>query len=663
MKTIAIACALLFVLLLQPLHAQNGWQKLNSGSTSGFKGVSFITTKRGYVAGSGPHLQRTTDGGSTWSAIEVTGATEDLWDVYASSGPAGDTITVVGDNGAVYRSNNNGTTWTRQDLHYSLGFTFAIFGVDSRNMCATGYEGSGENTNGVIVTTHDGGETWVKSVIPGAGTFDKSVFLTPQLGYAAGGKHGGFREGGLIYKTTDGGVNWTLAASAPVSMNSIHCFDENNWVAVGYDGVIIKTTNGGSTWKRSQVPTANATDPFTHVAFINSDTGFVTSAYGAMLKTDDGGATWTRDNSFLGGSILMWTLEVVESETETVVFAVGEAGSIFRYRLKKAQQQPTATLSDTELDFEEVFSGTKEMELTIEPANALGLRIDSVYIEEPAAGFTLLEPSGPYPIAIVGGSYLSVRVRFTPNPDGPETVEGTLVMTTNDPAHPTIEISLVADQKEGDGGGGGQPAGTVSTSTLSFGKVEKNGTKEMTVTVSAANAAGLRVQALSVENEIIPGTFTVVSPTGPFPMNVTMNAPLTITLRFKPQEVAATTADLYIETNSGSGEDLHVVLSGEGVTPVASVDAITGSSRLALAAYPNPISGSGALHLNVPASGHLTLELYDMLGRRSMLLFNGVSEAGLRSFTIDATTLPPGAYRCVARMNGSIAGEQITITR
>jgi photosystem II stability/assembly factor-like uncharacterized protein len=660
MKRIAIACALFGALLLEPCLAQTNWQKVNSGSTSGFKGVHLLDTKRGYVVGSGPMLKTTTDGGATWSApIEVTGATQDLWGVFATHGPAADTICVVGENGAVHRSVNGGAAWTTQDMHYSQGFAFAVTGTDARNMYVTGYEGAESGQQGLVIATHDGGETWVKGAVQGAGTFDKSFFLTAELGYAAGGKPGGISSGGVIMKTTDGGFNWTTAATTPYSMNSIYCFDENRWVAVGFEGLAIGTTDGGKNWKRMTMPAAQAKDPFTHVLFVDDRLGFIASAYGAMLKTTDGGATWTRDNSFIAGTTIIWSMTKAESETETILLACGEAGSIFRYRIKKQQQQPAVSLSANAIDFGTVLSGSKELGLVIAPANQLGLRIDSAYIESPASGFTLVTPTGPWPVNLQLGNSMEVMVRFTHAGDLPDDVEGMLKLTTNDPAHPVVEIPLYAKLKEESGSG----AAELSATSIAFGKVDRNGTKDLTLTLSATKPAGVRVQAFSIENEAIPGTFVVTSPAGPFPITVPMGAPLTITVRFKPVEVAQALADLYITTDAGSGEDMHVALTGEGVLPVASAAGSSRESGLALAAYPNPVSGSGAVHVRMPAAGALRVALYDLLGRECMVLFDGICEEGPRGFPIDASELAEGRYTCVARTGAGMAIEPVTIVR
>ena len=62
--------------------------------------------------------------------------------------------------------------------------------------------------------------------------------------------------GGLIFKTTDGGVTWTPKPSPTTApLFSVSFIDNNNGFAVGGFGKILKTTNGGETWTNVPSPT------------------------------------------------------------------------------------------------------------------------------------------------------------------------------------------------------------------------------------------------------------------------------------------------------------------------------------------------------------------------------------------------------------------------
>ena len=60
--------------------------------------------------------------------------------------------------------------------------------------------------------------------------------------------------------------------------------------------------------------------------------------------------------------------------------------------------------------------------------------------------------------------------------------------------------------------------------------------------------------------------------------------------------------------------------------------------------YPNPFNPSTAISYKLAASGHVTLKVYDILGRDVATLVNGQRTAGEHSVTFNAAGLPSGVY-------------------
>ncbi|MDX1429552.1 MAG: T9SS type A sorting domain-containing protein, partial [Rhodothermales bacterium] len=60
--------------------------------------------------------------------------------------------------------------------------------------------------------------------------------------------------------------------------------------------------------------------------------------------------------------------------------------------------------------------------------------------------------------------------------------------------------------------------------------------------------------------------------------------------------------------------------------------------------YPNPFNPSTTIEYSVPATGSVTLEVYDMLGRSVALLVDGERAAGTYTAQFDATELASGMY-------------------
>ncbi len=190
----------------------------------------------------------------------------------------------------------------------------------------------------------------------GQGRFDDVFFLTNDLGWAANG------PGGKVYKTIDGGIEWTLQFSNGSSyFRNIEFIDENvgflgtldgvfyktadggdNWTpvsispnpeaicgldAVGTDTVygcgswftpswIIKTTDSGDSWE--YIDMSAYADGLVEILFIDELHGFTTgrgSTGGVVLETFDGGSTWTEIYNSQNGGDYVWKLQLMENNT------------------------------------------------------------------------------------------------------------------------------------------------------------------------------------------------------------------------------------------------------------------------------------------------------------------------------------------------------------
>jgi photosystem II stability/assembly factor-like uncharacterized protein len=117
--------------------------------------------------------------------------------------------------------------------------------VDDRTAWASGSEGT-------VLRTIDGGSTWARLPVPGAGTADFRDIeaFSPDEAVVMG-----IDRPAKIFRTTDGGKTWTLtyADDSPgIFLDGLAFFDEKNGLAVG-DPMggrffFISTADGGATW-------------------------------------------------------------------------------------------------------------------------------------------------------------------------------------------------------------------------------------------------------------------------------------------------------------------------------------------------------------------------------------------------------------------------------
>jgi photosystem II stability/assembly factor-like uncharacterized protein len=164
---------------------------------------------------------------------------------------------------------------------------------------------------GVIYKTTNGGVSW--SNIAAAGMFTNVAssfanfvsFLTPSVAIANGDPVNGEYE---LWRTIDGGITWTavpganipnpLSASEFAIVNLYAKFGASNlWFGTN-QGRIYRTTDAGVTWNVSAVAASNAT--ITEIAFSDANNGVAYAASGT------GGNTFQMYNTTNGG--ITWSL-------------------------------------------------------------------------------------------------------------------------------------------------------------------------------------------------------------------------------------------------------------------------------------------------------------------------------------------------------------------
>ncbi len=83
--------------------------------------------------------------------------------------------------------------------------------------------------------------------------------------------------------------------------------------------------------------------------------------------------------------------------------------------------------------------------------------------------------------------------------------------------------------------------------------------------------------------------------------------------------------------------DAATIIANETAPELPSAAALTSN-------YPNPFTHATTIEYALPASGHVHLSVYDVLGREVAILVDGVQHAGKHASVFDAASLPSGTY-------------------
>jgi photosystem II stability/assembly factor-like uncharacterized protein len=161
-----------------------------------------------------------------------------------------------------------------------------------------------------IFRTVDGGLNWTRQLSPWGYTVFDIQFMDENIGWACG------TDG--VWRTNDGGETWDLVyisgGSAYYNMDFVNLLD--GWVISNF-GIILHSGDGGNSWIQ-QYDTGGPI--LTDVDFVNTTHGWVTCNDGRVFHTNNGGATYDFD-SFVDDRD--WRGLYVDSEAR--VYAVGGA--------------------------------------------------------------------------------------------------------------------------------------------------------------------------------------------------------------------------------------------------------------------------------------------------------------------------------------------------
>ena len=270
---------------------------------------------------------RSTDGGATWT-LPVSVLAPKFFDLNVH--PAKPDELLAATSEGIQKSTDGGSTWKSVFSKYAATAIVRVPGAPSK-LLATVWDISSASPswNGFIYRSADGGDTWTPSGGAGPAPFDPdtgrlSIAIAPSspstvyaLAATASGDSQGCDQDPVdqrgIYRSTDGGLTWTLRAN-PVTGDCQNGYDSilagQGWYAStilvaktsaktlyagGLD--LWKSTDGGATWtKKSHWDEDPSSPHYVHAdihALAWEGTKLLIGDDGGVQRSSDGGATFS----------------------------------------------------------------------------------------------------------------------------------------------------------------------------------------------------------------------------------------------------------------------------------------------------------------------------------------------------------------------------------
>lgn len=283
-------------IILQTSDGGQSWIRKSSQFNYDLLKVFFYDQNKGWIGTSNGRILITTNGGNDWTEVLISSDFA-YFDAICFTSPLVGHIS-AGKYKAVYimRTTDGGLTWTKKDSLVSATTASRWYGIDfyDENLGVV----VGDKKDAQRYTT-DGGQTWLKST-PIADAFFRDqrtvhwLSSTDVISLGEGNEFWGVVT--PIYKSTDGGKNWTKKTQYPQNnydrVRDAYFKNSLEGIAVGNNGFsfayITRTTDGGETWNASFL-----TYSFGLKAIAGYGDKLIALGTGAhILRSDDFGNSW-----------------------------------------------------------------------------------------------------------------------------------------------------------------------------------------------------------------------------------------------------------------------------------------------------------------------------------------------------------------------------------
>ena len=368
MKTTNFLLATVFCFLTIGLNAQ--WVQLEPFCDYTLHAVFFTDANTGYVAGNQGTIAKTNDGGMNW-VVQTVGENINIVSVHF---PDQNTGYALGGGGIVLKTVDEGMNWSTSVIDSLYHLTDVYFTSVDTGYISGDYTVGGGITYGIILKTTNGGIDW--TLHEQGGSSLRSVhFPSPHTGYVLGHSIGGAPSYWRMLKTVDAGQTWVHSFGTPALwVSSVFFINDTIGYTVGSQ-FLLKTTDGATNWISSDIGNSSGST-LTSVFFTDLNTGYITAwnsmNQGCIFQTNDGGENW--DYNWIGDNALL----AVHFPATDTGYVVGDMGDIFKTTNGGATGfniRPGKSLTQSLFTFPNPFSKQISFKFTLQEAGKFDLAI------------------------------------------------------------------------------------------------------------------------------------------------------------------------------------------------------------------------------------------------------------------------------------------------
>ncbi len=241
MKNIQVIC----LLILLPSVSSAQWTKTTLSGNKDLYDVHILGS-RAYIAGHNSALYRSDDSGKSWQSLVLT-IPNNLRAVYFTSA---DTGFVIGENARIQKTVNGGNSWTQKYVRT------AAYAYDIQ---FSGVNGIAVGKDMLAVSSNDKGENWTVDTTITIGKKLNSVCITP------GGFCWAVGDSGFILNKHISRHKWdNLKYPTKVDLNNIRNIGDSVIIICGgmpdttqvgkYLNIFLISTDSGKTWTQTTIP-------------------------------------------------------------------------------------------------------------------------------------------------------------------------------------------------------------------------------------------------------------------------------------------------------------------------------------------------------------------------------------------------------------------------